>query len=98
MVCLAGVNRPAGCALLQASDGDYHICWEQFISLRRWRSLLSTLKLHTRSLGTIMDLVRNSAKLPRQCLQLSVHRTGAGFRREPSTSCFPVTQENPEIV
>src|SRR6266849_3840030 len=49
------------CALLETSDGEYHICCGQFSSFRPWSLLLSNLKLRSRSLGAMMDLMRNSA-------------------------------------
>jgi hypothetical protein len=49
------------CALLETSDGEYHICCGQFSSFRPWSLLLSNLKLRSRSLSAMMDLMRNRA-------------------------------------
>jgi hypothetical protein len=49
------------CALLETSDGEYHICCGQFSSFRLWSLLLSNLKLGSRSLDAMMDLMRNRA-------------------------------------
>jgi hypothetical protein len=48
------------CALLETSDGEYHICCGQFSSFRPWSLLLSNLKLRSRSLGAMMDLMSNN--------------------------------------
>src|SRR5580704_9822446 len=49
------------CALLETSDGEYHICCGQFSSFRPWSLLLSNLKLRSRSLSAMNDLMRNRA-------------------------------------
>jgi hypothetical protein len=69
------------CALLETSDGKYHICCGQFSFFRPWSLLLSNLKLRSRSLSAIMDLMRNPCKLRTYglCLQVSEYRTGARF-------------------
>src|SRR5260370_17851852 len=70
------------CALLETSDGEYHICRGQFSSFRPWSLLLSTLKLRSRSLSAMMDLNAQPCKLRTYglCLQVSEYRTGARFR------------------
>ena len=69
------------CALLETSDGEYHICCGQFSSFRPWSLLLSNLKLRSRSLSAIMDLNAQPCKLRTYglCLQVSEYRTGARF-------------------
>src|ERR1700728_3189625 len=70
------------CALLETSDGEYHICCGQFSSFRPWSLLLSNLKLRSRSLSARMDLMRNRANfaLTDSILQVSEYRTGARLR------------------
>jgi hypothetical protein len=77
---LAGVLESMNmrlCALLETSDGEYHICCGQFSFFRPWSLLLSNLKLRSRSLSAIMDLMRNRANF---ALTDSVYKLGVSHR------------------
>jgi hypothetical protein len=65
------------CALLETSDGEYHICCEQFSSFRRWSLLLSNLKLR-RNLD-----IPSESDLGVDCLlNLCLCRVGKGQNHE----------------